>query len=309
MKNNEVINWLLDGDVVIQYQVYRDLLDEDRKDLREKISKEGWGRKYLLLRNKDGHWGRGFYSPKWTSSHYTLIDLKNLGISPDIREAKETIELIIQNNKITDGGIHPEIKSNHSDVCVNGMFLNYACYFGTEEEKLESVVDFILSQQMKDGGFNCRSNKGGAEHSSLHTTLSVLEGILEFRINGYKYRISELRKAEFESKEFILRHKLYRSHRTGNIIKSDFLKFPYPPRWYYDIMKSMDYFQTSKSGYDERMQDAIDEIIKKRRKDNTWSLQASHPGKVHFEIEKGGMPSRWNTLRAMRILKYYKINY
>jgi hypothetical protein len=182
----------------------------------------------LSQRNKDSHWGKSFYQPKWTSSHYTLLDLRNLNVAPDIPQIKETIDLIIHNEKANDGGIHPGVTIKVSDVCINGMFLNYASYFETDEEKLKSIVDFILAQHMADRGFNCQSNRSGATHSSLHTTLSVLEGISEFEYNGYTYRLDDLKNASDEGKEFILRHQLYKSDKTGKIIHNDFLKLSYP---------------------------------------------------------------------------------
>ena len=167
------------------------------------------------------------------------------------------------------------------------------------------TVDFILSQQMADGGFNCHSNRKGARHSSLHTTLSVLEGIFEYHNNGYTYRMEELKKAEMESREFILQHHLFKSDKTGEIIDKRFLTLSYPPRWRYDILRALDYFQAVGVAYDERMQDAIDVILKKRNKEGIWNLQAHHPGKVHFFMEETRKPSRWNTLRALRGLSKY----
>jgi hypothetical protein len=195
----------------------------------------------------------------------------------------------------------------NSDVCINGMFLNYAAYFRTDETVLKSIIDFLISEQMKDGGFNCYSNRKGAVHSSLHTTLSVLEGILEYSHNGYAYRLSALRKAEQEAQEFILQHKLFQSHQTGNIIDPKMLMLSHPSRWRYDILRSLDYFQFAEVEYDARMTPAIDVLLKKRLSDNRWPLQARHPGTTHFEMEKTGQPSRWNTLRALRVLKYFSI--
>ncbi len=305
---DKIIIWLLEGDSSIKYQTYRDLLGLERIDLKNNISKEGWGLRLLSFRNENGHWGKGFYQPKWTSSHYTLLDLKNFNIDPSIKEIKDTVSLIIKYNKSEDGGVNPSGTIKNSDVCINGMFLNYAAYFNTNSDELKSVVDFILSQRMNDGGFNCHSNRKGAEHSSLHTTLSVIEGISEYAKNGYKYRIRELKNAESESREFLLRHRLFKSHRTGNIIKNQFIRFSFPSRWYYDILRSMDYFRIAKVKYDERMHDAITIILKKRDKDGKWKLQANHKGRMHFEMETVGEQSRWNTLRALRILKFYGIN-
>jgi hypothetical protein len=187
------------------------------------------------------------------------------------------------------------------------MFLNYASYFRTDEIKLHSIVDSILGEKMPDGGFNCRTTRSGARHSSLHTTLSVLEGILEFQNQGYTYRMDDLRKARKSSEEFILIHQLFLSDRTGKIIKKEFLNIPYPCRWKYDILRALDYFQYAGTKYDKRMQAAIDVILRKRRKDGLWNLQTAHPGQVHFKMEQPGKPSRWNTLRALRILKQQDI--
>ena len=307
MTTEQIIEWLLKGDVSIQYQVYKDLLSIERKDLQERISEEGFGAKFLSKRKDDGNWGLKFYQPKWTSTHYTLFDLRNLCIVPDHPLIKESIEIILQNEKADDGGLLPIGKTQLTDLCINGMFLNYASYFKANESDLESVVDCILSQIMPDGGFNCRSNRYPTVHSSLHTTLSVLEGLTTYLYNGYQYKVNEINDAILSAKEFILLHQLYISDRTGNIINTDFLRFSYPRRWRYDILSALDYFQYSKSKWDPRMQKSIDVLLKKRNKDGTWNVQAKHPGKIHFEMEKAGKPSRWNTLRALRVLKYYEI--
>lgn len=305
---NRILTWLLNGDVAIQYQVYRDLLGQDRPEIRKRIEEEGWGNRFLAARNSNGHWGRGFYQPKWTSSHYTLLDLRNLGIDPWHPLIRESIQIIAKQEKSSDGGINPAKTVSKSDVCVNGMFLNYASYFKTNERLLESVVDFILSQKMKDGGFNCQSNQSGAVHSSLHTTLSIGEGIREYKNNGYSYRLEALLDAEKTSQEFILLHQFFISDRTGKIIKKDFLRFPYPPRWRYDILRALDYFQYADIPWDARMQKAIEVLLKKRNPDLTWNLNANYPGEVHFKMEKPGAPSRWNTLRAWRVFKHFEVD-
>jgi hypothetical protein len=216
--------------------------------------------------------------------------------------------MVLDSHKAKDGGIKlGPSTSEYSDVCVNGMFLNYASYFKAEEQKLYSIVDSILNEIMPDGGFNCRTTRSGARHSSLHTTISVLEGIIEFQKTGYTYRMNDLNKAKISSEEFILIHKLFLSDKTGEIIRREFLNIPYPCRWKYDILRALDYFQYSGRRWDLRMKPAIDVLLKKRRKDGLWNVQVAHPGQVHFEMEKAGKPSRWNTLRALRVLNHYKI--
>ncbi len=302
---DEIVAWLLDGDVSIQYQVRRDLLGSDEPELRQRIAGEGWGARFLSQQKEGGHWGDGYYRLKWISTHYTVLDLKNLGIDPDQPAIRETLAKVLNEHKGSDGGINPAVTIPESDICLNGMFLNFASYFKMPGAQLESIVDFILAQQMPDGGFNCNFNRQGAVHSSLHSTLSLLEGFLEYRRNGYLYRLAELDEIAVNAREFILQHRLYKSDKTGEIINKRFLMLTYPSRWFYDILRALDYFQSAGIPYDPRMGDALDVLRKKRRNDGTWPVQAPHSGKVHFQMEETGKPSRWNTLRAMRVMKAY----
>lgn len=307
MSSNEIIDWLLNGDVSIQYQVWRDLLGKEQKDLQNRISSEGWGKEFLSRRKSNGHWGDRFYQPKWISTHYTLLDLRNLNLAPTHPVPTETINSVLQNNRADDGGIRlGPSTSQRSDVCVNGMFLNYASYFNTPEIQLHSVIDSILGEWMPDGGFNCWSTRVGAKHSSLHSTLSVLEGFYEFLKAGNQYRKKDIKQAQNSAEEFILMHKLFRSDKTGNIINKDFLKLVYPSRWKYDILRALDYFQYSRRAYDNRMEETIEVLLKKRNKTGGWNVQSAHSGQVHFEMEKAGQPSRWNTLRVLRVIHAYK---
>ena len=302
------MKWLMAGDISIQFQVYRDILVEERDDLRERIAREGWGAKILSKRKPDGHWGRGYYSPKWISSHYSILDLRNMCLPTDNSAVRETMDMILTNEKGPDGGINPSGHIKESDVCMNGMMLNCAAYFGMDEEDLKSIIDFILDQILPDGGFNCQYNRSGAKHSSLHSTLSVAEGFVEYEKNGYSYRLEELKNARKAAEEFILLHQLFISDRTGEIIKQDFLRFPYPPRWKYDILKALDYFQYSGAEWDDRMQPAMDVLLKKQNKDGTWNQYVEYSGLTHFTMEKPGKPGRWNTLRAMRVLRHFAID-
>jgi hypothetical protein len=306
MIGNANIDWLLEGDVSIRYQVHRDLLKTDRRDLQDRIAHEGWGAEFLSKQNPDGQWGLKFYQPKWISTHYTLLDLRNLCISPENITIRKSIDRIFAEEKGPDGGIRPIGSVQLSDVCINGMFLNYASYFGADEKKLQSVVDLILSLYMPDGGFNCMVNRSGATHSSLHSTISVIEGIHEYIVNGYTYRLDELKKAEQTSRDFILEHRLFLSSRTGAVIQKDFTRLSYPGRWKYDILRALDYFQNSGSDWDSRMEPALEVLMRKKGNDGRWPLQANHPGQVHFQMESVGKASRWNTLRALRVVEQFK---
>ena len=309
MEKQQIIEWLLKGDVSIQYQVYRDLLGTDRKELQERIEYEGWGKQFLSKRKSNGNWGDRFYQPKWISTHYTLLDLRNLNLNPNHEMVKESIEQVLRTSKAEDGGIQlGPSTSQYSDICVNGMFLNYASYFNTPERKLQSIVDNLLNEIMPDGGFNCRTTRSGAKHSSLHSTISVLEGLVEFQMAGCAYRKKDITKAIKSAEEFILLHRLFLSDRTGKIISKEFLKLSYPGRWKYDILRALDYFQFAGRKWDERMNEAVEVILKKRNKDGTWNMQAAHFGRLHFVMEKASKPSRWNTLRTLRVLKHFERN-
>ena len=302
----KTLAWLLEGDVAVQYQVHRDLLEADRPDLQSRIASEGWGARFLAARNPDGHWGRGFYSPKWTASHYTLLDLRHLCLPPGHTQVLETINLILSHSKDTQGSINPHrTPGAPSDVCVNGMFLNYACYFGVNAEPLRSIIDYLIPQQMPDGGFNCQREYGSPVHSSLHSTISVLEAIHEYCANGYTYRQAELEAIAAQSREFLLQHQLFRSHRSGEVIDKRMLMLSFPPRWRYDVLRALDYFQADRVPYDPRMQPALDLLMKKQRADGRWPVQAKHPGQTHFDMEPTGQPSRWNTLRALHVLQFH----
>jgi len=303
--DQKLLDWLLDGDVAIQYQVHRDLLDQPRPDLQARIATEGWGARFLSYRKPEGYWGRGFYQVKWISSHYTILDLRHLEIAPNHPQMSESIRLILDQQIAPDGGVSPSSLVDASDVCINGMFLHYACYFKMPQEKLTSIIDFIISVQMADGGFNCRSIRSGAVHSSTHSTLSMLEGIETYRQNDYTYRLPELLNIAADGRQFLLQHQLFRSDKTGEIIDKRYLMLSYPSRWRYDILRALDYFAFAKIPYDERMAEALEIVLKKRRKDGTWPVQARHPGQTHFDMEKTGGPSRWNTLRVLRTLRHF----
>lgn len=304
------IAWLLEGDVSIQYLTKKFILSarpNEFQPLRERIATEGWGKVFLDARNPDGHWGIDFYLPKWISSHYTLLDLRYLEIEP-VDPIKETINLILEQSKAPDGSITESKRNDSGDLCVNGMFLNYASFFGIPEDDLNSIVDYILDNQMPDGGFNCAAVRTGSVHSSMHTTISVLEGMWEYIKAGYQYRVKKLLKTKEDAEEFLLMHRLYKSDKTGEIIDNKWKMLSFPSRWRYDILRAMVYFADSGCHYDSRMDDAIELLISKRRKDGRWPVQAKHPGQVHFDMEKTGSPSRFNTLRALRVLSMYDIN-
>ncbi len=301
---SDVIGWLLEGDVSVQYQTKRDLLGAAAPELaplRRRIATEGWGLEFLKRRdNATGMWGGGLYSPKWTSTHYTLLDLHFIGLDPATREYRESAALLLD-GLWYDGG--QRRKGVYQDVCVTGMLLIIACPAPVSTGKIHEIIDYLLERQYPDGGWNCRWQRGDT-HSSLHTTLNVLEGLHEYSQNGYTYRIADIRAAVPRAHAFILQHRLYQSHRTGETIEPRMLALPHP-RWRFDILRCLDYFQSAGVPYDPGMEDALTVLERKRNTNGSWPLQARIPGEVHFDMEQAGKPGRWNTLRALRVFKKY----
>lgn len=301
--------WLLEGDVAIQYQTQRDLLDAPGSiltELRAKIATEGWGKSFLDKRDaKTGMWGNGIYTPKWTSTHYTLLDLKNLGLDPVNSEYVESSEFLI--NKLW-GEQRGKQNNRYLDLCVSAMVLGICCYARSQSPKIKEILDYLLDKQFSDGGWNCRWPRG-AVSSSLHTTISVLEALRDYQDNGYSYRLPDIQASLPKAWEFILKKKLFRSSHTGEIIDPRMLLLPYPCTWHYDALRGLDYFASVRKTYDPRMEEALDQIIRKKQPNNHWPVLYKYSGLVHFDMEKKGPDSRWNTLRVLRVLRLYNKNY
>ena len=306
-----VIDWLLEGDPSIRWQALRDLIAAGPRtveDERKKVARTGWGARLLARQDPEGTWagGRssdgGLYSPKWISTTYTMLTLRDFGLSPDSPRARTACRLLLDGGLQRDGGINYGWRGR-SETCITGMVLSIVSYFGYEDDRLDVVARHLLGEQMADGGWNCRRDHG-ARHSSVHTTISVLEGLRHYEplANGGRRRV---RAAQQGGREFLLRHRLFRSHRTGSVIKPVFLRFAFPPRWHYDILRALDHFQSVDAPRDERLAESIDIVRQHRGADGRWTLEHRYAGKTYFELETLGRPSRWNTLRALRVLKWW----
>ena len=195
---DKIIEWLLDGDISLQYMTYRDLLDVGEPDLlkmQKRIETEGFGARYLSCRNENGHWGRHYYQPKWTSTHYSLLDIKNLGMPGSCAQCRTMVNRIFDECVYKDGSINFAKTDLPSDVCINGMVLNYSAYFGIGEKGLSGIIDYLFKVRMHDGGFSWNYLKDKI-HSEPHTTTAVLEGFHEYKEAGYAYRLQEIEDAE-----------------------------------------------------------------------------------------------------------------
>ncbi len=271
----DVIEWLLDGDPAITWQVQRDLLDEPWEHTRSRVASESWGAQLLSHRRPDGTWPDGWYSPKWTSTFYSLQLLQQLGV-----RAPESVQALL-----TEGLHDGRFKlwpSNSYDECVTAMMLTMANEAGVP---MPGTADWLVNQQRDDGGWNCRH---GHTHSSFHTTLSSLEALGDHP-------------ATEAGRQFLLEHRLFRSHRTGAVARDTFTRFSFPTYWYYDVLRALDYWRAHP--WDDRLSDGLD-LVHKRRRDGRWLLQNPHRGRTWLEMEQVGAPSRWITLRALRVLRW-----
>jgi hypothetical protein len=314
-RGDPVVQWLLDGDPAIRWQTLRDLTGAAERTVaheQRKIARQGWGARLLSRQDRVGTWAggqtsdAGLYSPKWTSTTYTMLLLRDFGLPANNRQARKACKLLLDRGLQPDGGINYGTWAKwtrKSETCVTGMVLSILSHFQYEDARLDTLVDHLLAQQMPDGGWNCQRPQG-ATHSSVHTTISVLEGLRLYELHR-KPNVHIVPAAQRRGREFLLAHRLFRSHRTGEIIKPLFLRFAFPPRWHYDILRALDYFQGLDAPRDPRLAEAIEIVRANRRKDGRWSLQHSYKGKTYFELERLGAPSRWNTLRALRILKWW----
>ena len=314
-QHDGVLRWLLEGDPAIRWQTLRDLVGAAEKIVereRGRIARVGWGARLLARQGRDGRWAagrspdRGLYSPKWISTTYTMLALRDFGLPPGNRKARKACGRLLDRGLRRDGGVGYGTWAKwtgRGETCITGMVLSILSYFQYDDARLDTIARNLLESQMPDGGWNCQRPQG-ATHSSVHTTISALEGLrcYELRRGGDS---RQARRAQSRGREFLLAHRLFRSHRTGKVIKPEFLRFSFPPRWHYDVLRGLDYFQAVNAPRDPRLAEAIAVVRERRGSDGRWPLQHAYKGKTYFQLERLGAPSRWNTLRALRVLEWW----
>jgi hypothetical protein len=314
-----VIDWLLDSDPALRWQVLRDLLDEPQavwESERALVESEGLGARLLAAQDPDGLWAGGAFVPKdfspelwrsegqpWTATCFALTQLRDFGLPPDSIAARRTVLAVGANARWDEGG--RPYWQGEVEECVNARVVADGAYFGAE---IRPLVERLLSEQQPDGGWNCeRAN--GSLRSSFATTLQVLEGFLHYvqRYGGDP----AVAKASGAGEEFLLERQLFLGLRSGQPADPRFLELLYPNRWRYDILRALDHFRASSQATrvrpDPRLRLAIDLLRKKARPDGTWALDWQPKGRVWFELDEGpGKPSRWLTLRALRVLRWWE---
>ena len=293
---NETVRWLLEGDVSIQYQTHSFLLNSDFAvcgQLQRRIEHEGFGERLVSCRNPSGHWGLWYYQPKWTSTHYTLCDLKQLGLPKDNQACREMVLRALDECQGDDGGLNFAKRPMPSDIAIDGMFLDYASYFCAEDPRLDKIAEFVLSQRKSDEGFSWDYQ---SNHGDPHTTICVLEGLLTFQKSRQHHNLAD-------AIEGGLRF-LYDRHLC---IDEDtrFTKLSYPYRYRYDLLRFLEFACVAQIPLNEHIEQALMWLISKQKHER-WNLELIHPGAVHMQFESVRQPSRFVTLKALRILKHFR---
>jgi hypothetical protein len=298
----DILRWLLEGDISVQFMTHKLLLESDQsmlERLQSRIATEGFGERLLSFQNDDGHWGLYYYQPKWTSTHYSLLDTKNLCMPQTVKACRDMVNRMFDECMKIDGGMNLSKHEHSGDICVDGMVLNYASYFCPDEPRIINLATHLLSSQKNDGGFTWDV---GSETGDPHTTICVLEGLREYCCSMYSDRVEEIEMVQAKAVEFLLSNNLFYDSTDKR-----FLKLSHPYRYRYDLLRALEYFACSKTPYDIRMQAALDWLQGKRRGDGRWYLEIQHKGNVHFIMEELRNPSRFVTLKALFILKQFDL--
>jgi hypothetical protein len=306
-----VIDWLLDGDPAIRWQVLRDLTDAPPEEVaaeRARVEHDGWGARLLALEDDDGLWAGGACFPAsytgdepgqpWTSTMHVLQTLQLLGLDPASPSARRAIGLVAENGRWEHDG--QRFFDGEVEPCINGRTIETGAYFGVD---VTAVAGRVLGERLADGGWNCAAENGSVR-SSFDTTINVLDGLLAFeRAAGGSPDVAAARHG---GAEYLLERGLFRRRSTGEVVRPEYLEFAFPFYWHYDVLRALDYFRRSGADPEPRMAAAAALVQSRRQPDGCWLLDRIHPGRVHFDLEGGvGAPSRWNTLCALRVLRWW----
>ncbi len=308
---DEQLDWLLDSDPAIRWQVLRDLTDAPADEVareRSRVETEGWGAQLLAARDPDGQWMAGAYFPRrgtpptdgsqpWTATLPVMMDLHDFGLDPDTETVRQMVKLVGENCRWEYDDL--PFWGGEVEPCINGRTVTMGSYFGAD---VDGIVTRMLDDQLPDGGWNCWTEMG-ATVSSFHSVICVVEGLLEHERAGRGS--DEVTSARRRGEEYLLERSLMRRRSTGEVADESWLQFSFPTRWYYDVLRGLEHFCRA-DVRDPRLEEAIELVRSKRHADGTWLLENTHPGDVHVAMEEGdGRPSRWNTLRALRVLRWW----
>jgi hypothetical protein len=291
----------------------RDLTDAPANAVaaeRAKIARDGVGAELLALQADDGTWGGAAWNRGWDSTMHALTLLHHLGLDPASAEARRALSRV--RDGVTWRGCGPAECNDNAffagevEPCINAQVAALGAYFGQD---VSGIVDRLLGEQLLDGGWNCDA-RTRSSRSSFNTTICVLEALTEYeRATGSAPTIAA---ARHRGQEYLLERRLLRRRTTGELIARDrkgggaWTQFAFPTWWHYDVLRALDYLRHADVAPDERMAEAIDVVAAKRDLDGRWPLEVQYPGRMPVVLDEGtGQPSRWNTLRALRVLRWY----
>jgi hypothetical protein len=308
-----VTDWLLDSDPSIRWQVMRDLTGAPAAKVvaeRARVGTEGVGAKLLALQTEDGRWGGAAWNRGWNSTMHVLMLLRDFGLDPASDQARQAVGLV--RDRVTWKGCGPKecdrnpFFEGEVEPCINGQVAAIGAYFGQD---VRGIVDRLLAEQLSDGGWNCEAPKRSTR-SSFNTTICVLEALLEHERAGG--RTPEVTEARLRGQEYLLERRLLRRRSNGEVIERDrksgasWTRFAFPTWWHYDVLRGLEYVRSAGITPDERGAEAIEVVASKRDADGLWPLDTQYLGVMPVEMNEGeGRASRWNTLRAMRVLRWY----
>jgi len=303
-----VLDWLLDSDPSIRWQVLRDLTDAPPETVaaeRSRVASEGWGPGLLDQQRSDGQWGDGVATPFWWSNMYTLVFLRDLGLDPASPRSRTAIDRVRGSVTWGPGFGDSPFFEGEVEPCINGRVVALGAYFGVRSDRL---VDRLLGEQLADGGWNCEAERGSVR-SSFHTTICVLEGLLAFETAfGATSTVTDARR---RAQDYLLERRLLRRLSSGEIIKDrkggeDWTQFAFPTLWHYDVLRALDYMRAASVEPDVRVDEAVATVVERRQASGRWLLDVRHRDTLHEELAGSvGAPNRWITLRALRVLDWY----
>ena len=310
--DQEVIAWLLDSDPAIRWQVLRDLLGTPAQEVareRARVASAGWGARLLALQAANGRWGGAAWNRGWDSTMHVLMLLRDLGLDPLSDPARRALERV--RDRVTWKDCGPlECAGNpffagELEPCINGQVAAAGAYFGQD---VSGLITRLLGEQLADGGWNCEA-ENGSTRSSFNTTICVLEALLEYELRfGVR---AEVRAARLRGQEYLLERGLMRRLTTGEMIGrdrkggGDWTRFAFPTWWHYDVLRGLEYLRRAGAAPDARSAGAAALVASRRGGDGRWLLDVRYPGAMPVELDAGvGQPSRWITLRALRVLKW-----
>jgi len=311
---DDVVEWLLEGDPSIRAQVLRDLVDSPAADVaaeRGRIATEGWGARLLAEQAGDGLWDGGVYRPgwvdeerpffdAWTATHFSLSLLRELDPDPGAEVVRRAVRRVREQVR-WDRDDGPGYYEGETEPCVNGAVLANAAWAG---EPGDRVVEALLEHRLPDGGFNCW-DRWGARTFSFHSTLAVVEGLLAWeRAGGDR---GDVRAVRLAAEDLLLDRGLIRRASTGAVADPRFTLLSFPTWWYYDVLRALEHVRLARPDGDPRCAEAVELVRGKRHADGRWRLEQTHMGPTLFVLdgEDEGLPSRWITLRALRVLAWW----